>query len=272
MLFRSTLPEDTTDGRHAFADWLTARENPYFAKAIVNRLWKSLMGRGLVEPVDDFRSTNPATHPDLLDLLAADFVQHGYDLRHTLKRIALSSTYGRSSEPVTGNETDQRFYSHMIRKSLAPEVLADAISDVLGVASQYGDEILGTRAVQLHDGAIRSDALDILGRCNRTHSCEGAPSPTGPLAQKLHLFNGELLNGRINVPGSRLDKLIRAGRKPSEIVKEFYQVALNRPPSEREMETISHWLNEQQAASAQREALEDFVWSIVTCREFVSNH
>ncbi len=266
------LPADTKDGRGAFADWLTARENPYFAKAIVNRLWKSLMGRGLVEPVDDFRSTNPATHPALLNQLANDFIEHGYDIRHTLKVIAMSSTYARSSIPVEGNQTDDRFYSHMVHKPLEPEVLADAISDVLGVVGKYGDETPGTRAVELRDGAIRSDALDILGRCNRTNSCEGAPSPTGPLAQKLHLFNGELLNSRIGADGGRLDKLVKSNSTPLEIVREFYQVALNRQPDKQEIRFLSQLFNDKQHSATQRKALEDFVWSIVTCQEFVTNH
>lgn len=266
------LPADTKDGRGVFADWLIARDNPYFAKAIVNRLWKSLMGRGLVEPVDDFRSTNPATHPALLNKLADDFIDHGYDIRHTLKVIAMSSTYTRSSISVEGNEADDRFYSHMVQKSLEPEVLADAISDVLGVASKYGDEPLGTRAVELRDGAIRSDALDMLGRCDRTNSCEGAPSPTGPLAQKLHLFNGELLNKRIGAEGGRLDKLIQSGKTSMEIVQEFYQAALNRQPNEKEVKFLSPLFDDKNPSAQQRSALEDFVWSIVTCKEFVTNH
>lgn len=266
------LPKDTNDGREAFADWLTARENPYFAKAIVNRLWKSLMGRGLVEPVDDFRSTNPATHPALLNQLADDFIENGYDIRHALKVIAMSSAYARSSIPVEGNQTDNRFYSHMVHKPLEPEVLADAISDVLGVVAQYGDEAPGTRAVELRDGAIRSDALDILGRCNRTNSCEGAPSPTGPLAQKLHLFNGELLNSRIGAEGARLDKLIKSDSTPLEIAREFYQVALNRQPNKQEIKFLSQLFDDIKTSAHQRECLEDFVWSIVTCKEFVTNH
>ena len=266
------LPKDTKDGRSDFADWLTDRENPYFAKAIVNRLWKSLMGRGLVEPVDDFRSTNPATHPALLNQLAKDFIEHGYDIRHTLKVIALSSTYSRSVTPVAGNEADVRFYSHLVKKPLEPEVLADAISDVLGVEGQYGDEAPGTRAVELRDGSILSDALDILGRCDRTNSCEGAPSPTGPLAQKLHLFNGTLLNDRVGAPGSRLDKQIRAGKKPLEIVREFYEVALNRQPNEQEVDFLLSLFDDRRPAALQRETLEDFVWGIVTCQEFVTNH
>ena len=266
------LSADTKDGRGKFADWLTARENPYFARATVNRLWKSLMGRGLVEPVDDFRSTNPATHPALLNQLAEDFIGHGYDIRHTLKVIAMSSAYARSSTPVEGNQTDDRFYSHMAHRPLEPEVLADAISDVLGVASQYGAETPGTRAVELRDGAIQSDALDILGRCNRSNSCEGAPSPTGPLAQKLHLFNGELLNSRIGAEGGRLDRLIKSDSTPLETVREFYRVALNRQPNKQENEFLSQLFDDKKSSARQREALEDFVWSIVTCQEFVTNH
>ncbi|MEM7453111.1 MAG: DUF1553 domain-containing protein [Planctomycetota bacterium] len=266
------LPEDTVDGRQAFADWLTARDNPYFAKAIVNRLWQSLMGRGLVEPVDDFRATNPATHPELLNQLADDFVEHGYDIRRTLKIIAMSSTYARSSRPVSGNEQDDRFYSHMLQKPMEPEVLADAISNVLGVDGVYGTEPAGTRAVELPDSAIPSAALDVLGRCDRGNSCEGAPSPTGPLAQKLHLFNGELLNGRISADGGRLDQMIDSGKSPMEIAGEFYRAALNRSPNGDEVAFLSTLFDEDIAADQQREALEDFVWSIVTCREFVTNH
>tara|TARA_B100001146_G_scaffold71602_1_gene63402 strand:- start:3559 stop:5763 length:2205 start_codon:yes stop_codon:yes gene_type:complete len=266
------LPAATTDGREAFANWLTARDNPYFAKATVNRLWKSLMGRGLVEPVDDFRSTNPATHPVLLNKLAEDFIEHGYDLRHTLKLIAMSATYARSSITVDGNETDDRFYSHMIQKPMEPAVLADAISDVLGVASQYGSEQYGTRAVELPDGSIRSDALDILGRCDRSKSCEGAPSPTGPLAQRLHLFNGGLLNDRVGAVGSRLDQFIKAEMRPMEIVEDYYQTALNRPPNEQEVRFLSMLLNPAKSSKEQRNLLGDFVWSIATCKEFVTNH
>ena len=266
------LPAATTDGREAFANWLTTRDNPYFAKATVNRLWKSLMGRGLVEPVDDFRSTNPATHPVLLNKLAEDFIEHGYDLRHTLKLIAMSSTYARSSIPVDGNEMDDRFYSHMIQKPMEPSVLADAISDVLGMASQYGSEQYGTRAVELPDGSIRSDALDILGRCDRSKSCEGIHSSTGPLTQKLHLFNGVLLNGRVGAVGSRLEQFIKAKMRPMEIVEKYYLTALNRPPNEQEITFLSKLLNPDKSSKEQRNLLVDFVWSITTCKEFVTNH
>ncbi|MEO2035661.1 MAG: DUF1549 domain-containing protein, partial [Planctomycetaceae bacterium] len=139
--------DDSGDGRTEFATWLTSKDNPYFAKAIVNRLWKSLMGRGLVEQTDDFRDTNPATHPELLNLLAEDFIEHGYDLRHSLRRISLSAAYARSSTTLPDNEADDRFYSHALIQPLESEVLADAITDVLDIPEQYGDEPIGTRAV-----------------------------------------------------------------------------------------------------------------------------
>ena len=266
------LPADIPDGRAELVDWLTSPDNPYFAKAIVNRLWKALMGRGLVEPVDDFRSTNPATHPELLTELADDFVAHGYDLRWTLKRIALSEAYARSASTLPQNAADDRFYSHALQKPLAPEVLADAISDVLGVPDTYGNAPEGTRAVSLFDPNTESDALDILGRCARESSCETTTGAIAGLQRKLHLFNGNLLNARIGVPGSRLDRLIATGKPPLEIVNEFYLAALSRHPTATEQQFWAQHINASAPASSQRAILEDMVWSLLTCNEFVMNH
>ena len=266
------LSADVADGRIALVDWLTGADNPYFAKAIVNRLWKMMMGRGLVEPVDDFRSTNPATHPELLTELAADFVANGYDLRNMLRRIALSETYARSTRTLPQNRTDESFYSHALRKPLEPEVLADAISDVLGVPSVYGNEPIGTRAVSLSNPNIQSDALDILGRCNRETSCENSTGTTGGLQRKLHLFNGDLLNARIGVPESRLDKLITDGKSPMEIVNAFYLAALSRNPTDTEQQFWKEHIDDNLSANSQRPVLEDMVWSLLTCNEFVNNN
>lgn len=266
------LPTDLTDGRLELVDWLTGVGNPYFAKAIVNRLWKAMMGRGLVEPVDDFRSTNPATHPELLTTLADDFVAHDYDLRRTLKRIALSAAYARSANTLPRNATDNRFYSHALQKPLESEVLADAISDVLGVPDVYGDEPEGTRAVSLFNPNTESEALDILGRCGRETSCESSAGATDGLQRKLHLFNGDLLNARIGVPGSRLDRLIAADKLPMEIVNEFYLAALSRHPTETEQQFWEQHIDVSASANSQRAVLEDMVWSLLTCNEFVTNH
>lgn len=266
------LAADVTDGRAELVEWLTGSDNPYFAKAIVNRLWKAMMGRGLVEPVDDFRSTNPATHPELLTQLADDFVAHGYDLRRTLKQIARSETYARTTNALPENRADDRFYSHALQKPLEPEVLADALSDVLGLPDMYGDEPEGTRAVSLFNPKTESIALDILGRCSRETSCESATEATDALQRKLHLFNGDLLNARIGVPGSRLDRLISNGNSPMAIVSAFYLAALSRYPTETEQQFWEQYININVTADSQRAILEDMVWSLLTCNEFVSNH
>jgi len=266
------LPEDLDDGRAALAEWVTSKDNPYFARAIVNRLWQAMMGRGLVEPVDDFRATNPATHPALLDRLARDFVAHGFDLRHTLKAIAMSAAYARSSKATPSNASDDRYYSHAIERPLEPAVLADAISDVTGLPDRYGDEPPGTRAVQLPDASIRSDALDILGRCARVGSCEGAPAPTGTLPRRLHLFNGDLLNVRISDPDSRLQGMLRAGTAPEDIVREHYRIALGRRPTSEERAFWQGQVGRATSDDERRAALEDFVWGILSCSEFQTNH
>ena len=259
------------DGRQSLATWLTDRKNPYFAKAIVNRLWKSMMGRGLVEPTDDFRSTNPATHPALLEQLAADFVESHYDLRHLLRQIATSTTYSRSGHPTVDNQTDDRYYSHALTRPLPAEILADAISDLTGVADQYGAEPLGTRAVALVDAKIESGALDILGRCSREDSCENAGEGSAGLSRMLHLFNGPLLNQRIAAGESRLLKLLAERKSSREIVDEFYQLALGRGPNKSERD---YWTEQMEGLDEQRlrAVLEDFVWSLLSCREFVTNH
>ena len=266
------LGADIVDGRGQLASWLTDPGNPYFSKAIVNRLWKALMGRGLVESVDDFRATNPPTHPKLLARLADDFVKNGYDLRHTLRTIALSAAYSRSSKATGENKADGSFYSHALRQEMEPEVLADAISDVLGIAGRYGDEPKGTRAVTLVDPKTRSVALDILGRCSREESCESPAGSTGGLQRKLHFFNGALLNARIAAPGSRLDKLMVAGQPPLSIVEQFYLAALGRYPGAAESAFWKKQFTGNIPTDRQRELLEDFVWSLLVCNEFVSNH
>ena len=266
------LAENATNGRRQLADWLTEPSNPYFAKAIVNRLWKRMMGRGLVEPVDDFRDTNPASHPTLLDKLARDFELNGYELRHTLRLIATSTTYARSANATVDNRDDNQFYSHAARRPLEAEVLSDAISDVLGLATKYGNSPEGTRAVTLVDPRTPSLALDILGRCGREESCETETRAIGALSQKLHLFNGALVNSRIAAEGSRLHQMLLAGDEAMEIVDAFYLAAFNRRPSTEEQQHWEAQLTKTKSPDEQRAFLEDFVWGLVTCEEFVTNH
>ena len=259
------------DPRDDFADWLTAPDNPHFARAVVNRLWQAMFGRGLVEPVDDLRATNPATHPRLLDRLAADFVDHGYDVRHTLRRIATSAAYGRG-ETVAAHRSDDRFYSHARPRPHSAEVMADAIAAVTGVADTYGDLPAGTRAVALYDSLIEAPGLDVLGRCSRTEPCDASAGATAGLARRLHLINGELLNRKITDPDGRLRQLLAAGAVDDEIVETFYLRALGRYPTETENR---YWRDQFQAAGdheERRQRCEDFLWSLLVCREFATNH
>ena len=226
----------------------------------------------MVEPTDDVRATNPATHERLLQQLSDDFIQHGFNLRHTIRVICSSETYGRSSRTVSGNESDDRFYSHALVRTLEAEVLADALTAVTGVADQYGDAPLGTRAVTLHDSLIASDALDILGRCAREASCESGVQSSAGLTRKLHLVNGDLINRRIVEPLGNLQLLLDSGVATDALINEFYLRGLSRPPSDAER---SFWHQQFDTApnSTQRpEIAEDFLWSLLTCQEFVTNH
>ncbi len=263
------LPVDE-DGREPLADWLTAPDNPYFAKSFVNRLWRGAFGRGLVEPADDMRDTNPATHPELLDQLARDFIEHGFDLRHTLRRIVTSSTYARSGATDSINIDDDRFYSHALKRPMEPEVMADALYDATGVSDTYGDAQVGTRAIALVNILTPSEALDALGRCSRKESCEGV-TVSGALPTKLHQLNGELVNRKVASRESHLHRLLADRASNPEILEDIYLRALSRPPTDAERK---HWLKLIAAAgSDQREQmLEDIQWGVLNCSEFVLNH
>jgi hypothetical protein len=261
-----TLPEQ-------FATWLVDPSHPFFSRAIVNRLWRHLMGRGFVEPVDDFRETNPATHPRLLEALAESFVKEDYDLRGTLRRIALSDAYQRSSVAMNGNRSDAEFYSHYYQRNLQAEVHADAISDVLDIPEQYGDAPLGTRAVDLFDPGTASRSLDILGRCLREASCEQGEGEdaSSRLQAKLYALNGELLNERLQHSGPLLNQLFNTNKPMIEVVEILTRRALQRPLTVAERDFWASELKSQPELN-RTQWLQDFVWSLLNCHEFTTNH
>jgi hypothetical protein len=259
------------DHRVAFANWLVADENRYFAKATVNRLWRFMFGRGLVEPTDDMRQTNPPSHPELLDLLAADFAQHNCSIRHTLRLIALSHAYGLSDSTLAGNSLDDRFYSHAFRRPLEPEVLLDAIADVTGVANEFSEQPAGTRAIALVDPLAPAPSLDLLGRCSRAGNCEENNTTGIVLPAQLHLLNGELINSKLTAETGHLSQLISTGRTTDAIVDDFYVRALSRHPNADEAQAWSERLHAQDERH-RRERLEDFVWSLLTSLKFRENH
>ena len=268
--------EKRLDPRSAFAEWLTA--HPYFSEAIVNRIWGYFFGRGIVDPVDDFKASNPPTHPRLLEALAADFRENGHDLKRLIRLIAQSRTYQLSSRPNANNRDDRINYSHFIPRPLDAELLLDAMSQVTGVPEVFhekpesltGQPPPGTRAIQLKS-PVRyfSQFLDLYGRPFRHAVPERDADPS--LTQALHIYAGKAYTEKISKTGGRLDQLLEQGKADLPIVQELYLAALTRFPEKREQSALMAAL-EQAGASGRRQALADLTWALLTSREFSYQH
>jgi hypothetical protein len=279
--------ESSADRRAYFADWLTAADNPYFAKAIVNRIWRNYMGRGLVEAEDDLRETNPPSNRELFDALAADFVKNRYDVKHLMRVILNSAAYQRSSAPTKENAADDRFYSHYLLRRLPGEVILDAYSDVTGVPTPFdkinsaaGDSTTpigtyppGTRATQVPDSLATSRFLDAFGRAERVQTCSCERTADASVTQALHLNNGYTLNDKLRDKNSVVSKWIAAGMKDEEIVDRVFLLALARKPTAAEKKKFLDILADaaKDGAQSRREGIEDFVWAVLTGREFLFN-
>jgi hypothetical protein len=263
--------DDPLDRRRRLADWLTAKDNPFFARNFVNRVWSYVMGRGLVEPVDDMRATNPPTNPELLDALAADFVEHHFDLRHLLSTVMKSRAYQLSSHIAPENSADALdvYFARYTVKRLTAEQLADALDLVTGTREKYQGLPPGTKASQLPDPLVRSFLLDVFGRPPRQVACECERGSQPNIAQALHLLNGTFLNQKIGAPGGRLDGLLRAGKPAHAIVEELYLAALSRPPTPRELDKAQAWLAQ---ALSPRDGMQDLLWTLLNSREFLFDH
>jgi hypothetical protein len=247
---------------------MTAPENPYFARAMVNRLWAAMFGRGLIEPVDDLRATNPATHPELLNRLASDFTAHGYRLRHTFRLIALSDAYQRGAA-TKANAFDDRYYAHALERPLEPELLVDAIVDVTGVPERIPNVPAVTRSIALPPGAA-APALAALRKCPQQEACLSDASGGG-LATRLHLLNGSVVNAKLADDDGTLRERIRAGVSNEAILEELYLRAFGRFPLSAERDFWESALPVGNSAE-RTAALEDCVWSLLNSREFTTNH
>jgi hypothetical protein len=283
------LPLDSaTDRRQYFADWLTAPENPYFAKAFVNRVWRNFMARGLVEAEDDLRQTNPPTNPELFDALAEDFIKHKYDVRHLIRTVMNSAAYQRSSKPVPGNTSDDRFYSHYLIRRLSAEVILDAYAQVTGVPTAFTVVAvgpsggtspsdlypLGTRALQLPDSLLVSHFLDEFGRPQREQTCSCERQQDSSVGQALHLNNGTTLNDKLRDKKSAIEKWVEEKITDADAVQRVYLLALGREPTAEEMRKFQGLLADaaKDKQTRRREILEDLFWSVLTGREFLFNH
>ena len=270
-----TVPGDT---RVYFAKWLTSPDNPFFARNIVNRVWRNFMGRGLVEPVDDLRDTNPATNDELLNALVKDFQAHHFDIDYLIRTIVQSATYQASSVPLKENADDEKYCSHYLIKRLPAEVLLDAYSQVTQVPEKFEGYPVGMRALQLPDTAVKSYFLDAFGRPARQQTRESERTSVPTITQALHIINGDTLNDKLRDPASSINMLLKLGFSDDQIVGYLYLAAFNRPPTEAERAALVKALGsaEQQKVPGvddpRRAALVDMTWAMLTSQEFMFNH
>jgi len=261
---------DGTDPRRALVDWLVAPDNPFFARAAVNRVWANFFGRGLVEPVDDFRISNPCVNPPLLDALAEDFVKHGYDLKHLMRTIMESRLYQLSSTPNETNLADTRNFSRAYRRRLAAEVLLDAVDDATGVPDTFAATPVGARATEVWSYKIESQFMDAFNRPNPSSDPPCERDKDLSVVQSLHLMNSKALQSKLSNENGRARKLATSDKSPAEIVTELYLASLSRPPTEEELQVATAAFNAPDAT--RQTATEDVFWALLNSAEFVFNH
>lgn len=257
------------DPRKPLADWMTAPDNPYFARAMANWVWAQFFGKGLADPPDDLSRSNPPVHPELLDALAKHFVAKKFDLRDLIRTVATSEAYGLSSATVPGNERDTRLFSHHIPRPLSAHQMADALARVTDVVNRYPNRAAGTRAIEVTDPTTASTILDTFGRCPRTNGCASVSTPPLSLRQSLLLIGGDVIEGKVSHLNGYLANLLDLKPEPEEVVENLYYRTLCRPPT---AEELSHWTAELKQAPAIREASEDLFWALLNSREFAFNH
>ena len=258
------------DPRVKLADWMAQPDNDFFAKALVNRYWKHFFGRGLVDPEDDMRVTNPAVNPKLLDALAADFIKSSFDLKRLVKTICNSNVYQLSSEPNEWNRDDKQNFSRYYPKRLNAEVLLDSINQVTGTSTSFGGVPVGTRATQLPDNGFSSYFLTVFGRPESSSACECERSSEANLAQSLHLLNSSEIQGKLTSATGRAAMLSADKERDDDAkVKELYLLAFARDPSSEENEIAKAHIEKTGDAKI---AYEDIVWALINTKEFLFNH
>lgn len=274
---RAVAFEENEFPRKELAEWMTS--HPYFAEATVNRIWSHFFGRGFVNPVDDFRSTNPPSHPELLARLAKDFEDSGYRLKHLMRMIVTSRTYQLSNATNDTNAADRMNYSHAWPRALDAEILFDAITDVTGVEERFevgtnrgvwrgGTAPVGTRAVQLMESDIYPSVfLDLYGRANRFSVPERDASPK--LTQALHMLAGTTYNDKLWMTGARVFDLHEQGASDEKIIENLYLAAFSRQPTKTEVRDLEELIAQ---TPTREQALRDLQWAILSSREFAENH
>lgn len=257
------------DRRIALAQWMTSPSNTAFARATVNRYVSYLLGRGLVEPVDDLRATNPPTNPAIMQALSEEFVKQGFDLKKLIRMIMVSRLYQLDSQPTPQNVADTRFYSHFEVKRLSAEPLLDAIDHAAGTQTKFNNLPLGTRAIEIPDADYPDYFLNTFAKPRRMSVCECERSPDANLAQALHTLNGDILTNKIALKTGRVDRLMAEKKPHAEIVTELYYATLCRAPTAAELSASEKLLTEYTSPT---ECYEDLLWALINSKDFLFVH
>ncbi len=264
------------DRRVPLADWLVSKENPYFSRAIVNRVWANFFGVGLVEGVDDIRASNPASNEKLFSAAAQFLVDHHFDLKALMRTILQSETYQRSSQAVPGNEADTRFYARYYPRRMMAEVLLDAVAEVTDVPTPFpraggGEFPAGWRAMQLPDVSADSYFLATFGRPERNITCECERSADPSMTQVLDLSNGETVNNKLKSKDCCLERYLATNAPPAQIVEHAYLRAFSRYPTRQEEGRLLAVIDRTDPRE-RRTALQDMYWAVLSSKEFLFNH
>jgi Protein of unknown function (DUF1549)/Protein of unknown function (DUF1553) len=276
------IPPDQ-DPRLRLADWMAAPDNPFFAKALVNRYWKHFLGRGLIEPEDDIRDTNPPTNPELLAALEEHFLSSGFDLKELVRTITRSNTYQLSAEPNEHNLVDRQNYSRFYPRRLQAEVMLDAVDDLTGTRTTFANLPPGTRAIALPDNSYNtaSEFLKVFGRPNSTSVCECERVQSSSLAQSLHLINSSEMKSKLARNGGRAATLAADDAPPEQKIRSLYITAFSREPRADELQAAIAYLNEPitdaegkpiNPKTAAKTNFQDLIWALVNSKEFLFNH
>jgi len=274
------------DPRIDLANWMTGESNPFFAKVLVNRYWKHFFGRGLVEPEDDIRVTNPATHPELLNKLAHSFIESGFDLQQLCRTICNSRTYQQSSFPNQYNESDEQNFARYYPRRMAAEIMLDAINDVADASNSFNRQPVGIRAVALPDDSVNNESffLRAFGRPQMDTACECERSGSADLSQSLTLLNSDTMHRILQASNGTAQRFAKDTDRADEAkIEELYLRAMSRPPDQSEIATALAHLKKKRDQSvsdpdsispgkAAQEAFEDILWVVVNTKEFLFNH
>jgi hypothetical protein len=267
------------DARRLLAEWMTRKDNPFLARATVNRVWSHLFGKGIIDPVDDIRSSNPPVNGPLLDALAKDFIAHDFDVRHLLRTILNSRTYQLSARVNRFNADDQRNFSHALPRRLSAEQLLDSISQATGIRetfrARFGGAAValpvgGVRAGQLPDKLLTADLLDLFGRPRGESTCACERHEEASMTQALHLINGKSVERRLAAPNGRVALLVKTPRiTEPQIIEELYLTVLCRRPAAKE---LALWREHFAQTNDRLQAAQDLMWVLFNTKEFLFNH